>query len=330
MQVAAAKRRIAKPAELLAVCFLLPLTLCLAPVVPARGQPRADDGSEPRFKLSVDVDLVVLHATVLGRKGSFVPGLRSGNFQVYEDGMPQHIKFFEDGDVPVTAGLVVDHSGSMRSKRADVLKGAFAFTRSSNPRDEMFVVNFNEHAWLGLPPAVPFASNPALLENAIAETLPTGRTALYDAIGLALEHLGRAHLEKKVLVVISDGGDNSSHHTWPEVREMAEASSAIIYTVGLVDEQDRDWNPRVLRRLARETGGEVFLPRETGAVAGICEQIARDIRHQYTIGYIPLNRRRDGTYRAIRLAVTSPGGQKLSVRTRAGYLAAEPLPAEAP
>lgn len=286
---------------------------------------------EAGFNISVDVDLVVLQATVRDRKGGFVSGLPSEDFRVYEDGVPQTTGFFSHEDVPVTVGLVVDHSGSMRPKQMEVVAAALAFARSSNPKDEMFVVNFNERAWLGLSAAVPFTGNPALVEGALNRDVPRGRTALYDAIAMALGHLRQAAFEKRILIVISDGGDNASHHRWPEVRAMAEASNAIIYTIGLFDERDPDWNPNVLKRLAVETGGEVFLPRENTAVVQICEQIAHDIRNQYTIGYVPENRRRDDTYRSIRLAVTTPLHAKLSVRTRAGYIAAaRPLPRVSP
>src|SRR5579863_3051655 len=219
----------------------------------------------------------------------------------------------------------------MRSKAADVVAAALVFTRLSNPRDEIFVVDFNERVWLGLPAAAPFTGNLAKVEAALSGDLPSGMTALYDAIRLALRQLRQASFEKRVLIVISDGGDNASHYKWPEVRAMAQASNAIIYTVGLFEEEDPDWNPHVLKRLAAETGGEGFLPRENSAVVRICHQIARDIRNQYTIGYVPVNRRRDGTYRTIRLAVTSPVHARLSVRTRAGYIAAaQPIPQVAP
>lgn len=252
-------------------------------------------------------------------------------FGSMKDGVPQTTGFFSHEDVPVTVGLVVDHSGSMPPKQTDVVAAALAFARSSNPKDEMFVVNFNERAWLGLSAAVPFTGNPALVEDALDRDVPRGRTALYDAIAMALGHLRQAAFEKRILIVISDGGDNASHHRWPEVRAMAEASNAIICTIGLFDEQDLDWKPNILKRLAVETGGEVFLPRENTAAVQICEQIGRDIRNQYTIGYVSANRRRDGTYRTIRLAVTTPFHAKVSVRTRAGYIAAaRPLPRVAP
>jgi Ca-activated chloride channel homolog len=331
MKVMAAERRIRKaPAVLAALLAQVPLLFFLWPADLATGQPaQAADRSHPGFKISVDVSLVVLHASVRDHRGGFVSALQSENFKVYEDGVPQEIKLFAHEDAPVTVGLIIDNSGSMRPKRGDVMSSALAFARSSNPRDEMFLVHFNERAWLGLPPAVMFTGDHGLLEAALTRGVPGGRTAIYDAIALGLEHLERAHFDKKALVVISDGGDNASRRSWPEVRTMAQASDAIVYTVGLADEEDPDWNPAVLKRLAQETGGEAFLPREMRAVTGICEQIARDVRNQYTIGYVPSSGRRSGGYHTIRATASSPGQSKLSVRTRAGYLAAPvPVPAK--
>ncbi len=317
------------PVRLAPLLKQAPLLFLLWPAGAATGQSaQAADRQDPDFKISVDVSLVVLHASVRDHKGGFASALAAGNFKVYEDGVPQEIKLFSHEDAPVTVGLIIDNSGSMRPKSRDVRSSALAFARSSNPRDEMFLVHFNERAWLGLPPAVSFTGDHGLLETALGRGVPGGRTAIYDAIALGLEHLEHAHFDKKALVVISDGGDNASRHSWPEVRAMAQASDAIIYTVGLVDEDDPDWNPRVLKRLAQETGGEVFLPRETSAVAGICERIARDMRNQYTLGYVPSNGRHNGAYHTIRVTASLPGQPKLSVRTRAGYLAA-PLPAPA-
>jgi VWFA-related protein len=153
-------------------------------------------------------------------------------------------------------------------------------------------------------------------------TAPTeGQTALYDAVAMGLEHLQAGSRDKKVLLVISDGGDNASRRSLDQIMKLAAQSSAVIYTVGLFDEQDPDRNPDVLKRLAKTTGGEAFLPGETGDVVAICERIARDIRHQYTIGYVPSNPARDGSYRAIRVLARTKDQGKLSVRTRTGYLA---------
>jgi VWFA-related protein len=269
----------------------------------------------------VDVALVVLHATVTDRQGSLVTNLGERDFEVYENGIPQNVRLFKNEDVPVTVGLVIDHSTSMRPKLAEVVAAARTFARSSNPEDEMFVVNFHEIASLGLPAGMRFTHSIAELQPAIITAPTEGQTALYDAVAMGLEHLQAGSRDKKVLLVISDGGDNASRRSLDQIMKLAAQSSAVIYTVGLFDEQDPDRNPDVLKRLAKTTGGEAFLPGETGDVVAICERIARDIRHQYTIGYVPSNPARDGSYRAIRVLARTKDQGKLSVRTRTGYLA---------
>jgi Ca-activated chloride channel homolog len=282
----------------------------------------AGQGSDPgSFRISVDVALVVLHATVTDRQGSLVTNLGEQDFEVYENGVPQQVRFFKNEDVPVTVGLVIDHSTTMRPKIAEVTAAARTFARSSNPEDEMFVVNFHEIALLGLPPGMRFTHSITELQNAIMNAPPEGQTALYDAVAMGLEQLQTGSRDKKVLVVVSDGGDNASRRSLDQVMKLAGESSAVIYTVGVFDEEDPDRNPAVLKHLAKATGGEAFLPSELSEVVAISERIARDIRHQYTIGYIPSNPARDGSYRAIRLVVRAKGQGKLSVRTRAGYIA---------
>ena len=297
-------------------CFLPLIFLISAKPIP--GQTTAQPGNST---ISVDVDLVVLHATVRGRKGGFVSGLGKGDFKVLEDGAPQIVRVFEHEDVPVAVGLVVDNSGSMGRKRKEVTAAALAFVRSSNPQDEMFVVNFNERTAFGLPNTELFSASASKLERALNGVPANGKTALYDAIEVGLAHLKKATLDKKVLIVISDGGDNASHHTQGQVLESAGRSDAIIYTVGLFDEYDHDRNPGILRRIARATGGEAFLPNETSRVVPICERIAVDIRNQYTIAYVPSNQKLDNTYRTIILTAAGQHGEKLLVRTRSGYFA---------
>jgi VWFA-related protein len=269
----------------------------------------------------VDVPLVVLHATVTDRQGSIVTNLSQQDFEAYENGVTQHIQLFKNEDIPVAVGLVIDHSASMGPKLAEVASAARAFVRSSNRNDEMFVVNFNEVASLGLPPSIRFTDSSTELERAIGDVSAIGQTALYDAIAKALEQLQAASLDKKVLIVVSDGGDNASRLKLDEIMKLAEQSSAVIYTIGLFDDQDPDRNPGVLNRMTRATGGEAFLPRQLDEVKAICERIARDIRHQYIIGYVPGNPARDGSYRTIRLLARTKGQGKLSVRTRTGYIA---------
>jgi Ca-activated chloride channel family protein len=287
------------------------------------GQPLGGQtGSAPGDStISVDVNLVVLHATVLDRKGGFVSDLQKEDFHVYEDGAPQVIRVFDHEDVPVAVGLAVDNSGSMSRKRKDVTAAALAFVRASNPRDEMFIVNFNERVTFGLPDTRLFSASSMELEEALNGNPASGRTALYDAIEAGLNHLKKATVDKKVLIAISDGGDNASHHRLDQVLEDAGRSDAIVYTVGLFDEAEEGLNPGVLRKIARATGGEAFLPQETSQVVPICKQIAEDIRNQYTIGYIPSNQKLDNARRKIKVTAARRHGETLLVRTRAGYTA---------
>jgi VWFA-related protein len=294
----------------------LPLLFLFESVLAA--QPPLESGSTI---ISVNVNLVVLHASVHDRKGSFVSGLKAQNFRVFENGLPQTIKLVQHEDVPAAVGLVVDNSSSMRRKRDDVTAAALAFIRTSNPDDQMFVVNFSEDVSLGLPETEPFSASSSELVQALNGVPANGRTALYDAIETGLAHLKKATLDRKVLIVISDGGDNASHDTLNQVLDTAGRSNAVIYTVGLFDEYDEDRNPGVLRKIAAETGGEAFLPNNPSDLGKICERIAADIRNQYAIGYVPSDQKFTGHYRTIHVTATGLHGEKLEVRTRTRYLA---------
>ena len=185
----------------------------------------------------------------------------------------------------------------------------------------MFVVNFNEHVSLGLPANVPFTDQTAQLQDALSRFNPNGETALYDALAVALEHLKKGNRDKKVLIVVSDGGDNASKHNLAQIMAMAGQSDAIIYTIGIYTEEDPDQNPNALRQLSKATGGEAFFPQSVPEVVPLCERIAHDIRNQYTIAYAPANRTQDGAYRVIQVKAMASGYGRLSVRTRAGYYA---------
>jgi len=295
------------------------------PVLFLIGLVRSAEAQVPEpFQISVNVNLVVLNPTVRDRKGGFVSDLSERDFTVYENGVRQSIKLFRHEDVPVTVGLVVDHSGSMKPKLNDVITAARTFVQSSRPDDEIFVVNFNEKVTPVLPEAVLLGNQSDALARAISGTPATGRTALYDATLQAFSELsagGREKPGKKVLIVISDGGDNASRHHLAEVLKTAEQSSALVYTIGIFDEDDADKNPDVLSRLARATGGDAFFPGKNSEVVSICESIARDIRNQYTIGYVSSNASKPGAYRSIRMTAAAPGHGKLLVRTRSGYIA---------
>jgi Ca-activated chloride channel family protein len=301
---------------------MLPLFIAFAGGAVAQSTLTADDQAQRPFQISVNLDLVALQATVRDRKGGFASDLREQDFQVYEDGVRQTIRLFRHEDVPVTVGLVVDHSGSMNKKLPEVVAAARNFVGSSNPGDQMFVVNFNEKVSLGLPVAIPFSNRADELQAAIGVTPAAGETALYDAVSAALDRLKSGDREKKVLIVISDGGDNASLIKLPVVLKMAGESNAVVYTIGIFDPDDPDKNPDVLRRLARATGGEAFFPGELSEVIAICESIARDIRHQYTIGYVSGNSTKTAGYRVVRVAARS-AGKDLVVRTRSEYFAGE-------
>jgi Ca-activated chloride channel family protein len=310
----------------------LPLLLLMALgcYAPAQAPPPSEGLEQEAFRMSVDVDLVVLQATVRDREGRTVSGLGEQDFKVYQDGALQPIRLFRHEDTPVAAGLVIDHSGSMREKLAEVTAAARAFVQASNPEDQMFVVNFNERVSLGLPAAMRFSGSADELGSAIGAAAAIGTTALYDAIAEGLERLQESNRDKKVLIVISDGGDNASKLNLDRVLKMAEESSAIIYTIGIFDPDDPDRNPKVLRRLSQETGGEAFFPLQPRESLEICQRIARDIRDQYTIGFSSTNGKRNGAYHAIRVVAQAKGEGKLSVRTRAGYVAGRNSPAQRP
>lgn len=295
------------------------LALALGAQILAAQLPAVKASEEP-FKLTATAELVLLDVGVKDASGGRVSNLGKQNFQVYEDGKLQTITQFGSNDVPVTVGLVIDTSGSMRPKYTDVVTAALLFVHESNRNDEVFIVDFGDRVNYGLPPDVPFTDDLQLLSTALRLVEPAGRTALYDAVLSSLDHLGQGKRERKALVLISDGGDNSSVHKSEEVMRMVRESHATIYTVGIFDEYDRDQNPGLLRRLAQVSGGVAFFPDKVSELSGICRQIASDIRTRYTIGYVPLRSGEQGSLRKINVIALGPDGHKLVVRTRKSYL----------
>lgn len=278
--------------------------------------PTADQGI---YTIHDNVNLVLLDVSVKDPRGGYVTGLQRRNFQVYEDGQPRDITHFESVDTPVTIGLVVDNSGSMRTKRPDVVLAGLAFAKQSNPKDEFFVVNFNNSVVRGLPPRMLFTDDLQTLRAALYYGQPAGQTALYDAVAYALRHLEYSHLEKRTLIVVSDGGDNVSNTGFPQLLKLIEASRASIYTVGLYDPDDHDLNPGVLRKMASLSGGEFFEPGKLADVLPVFDKISKDIRNCYTVGYVPdeLNDKR--TIRNIKVTAAEDK-RKLLVRTRTTYI----------
>ena len=305
------------------VCLGVSVLLWTAVSAGGRGQTRATHTAakatdQENFTIQTTSRLVLLDVSVKDSSGGFVFGLTKDNFKVFENGKPEAISQFSNADNPVTVGLVVDESGSMRPKRPEVITAAWVFIQASNPMDETFVVNFNEKPRRGLPDNVLFSDNPKELRAALWQGTPEGRTALYDAIEMSLHQLEFGRQAKKALVVISDGGDNHSTHTEQQVMHDVLTSLATIYTVGIYDEDDPERNEGVLKDLAHVSGGVFYHPMDLKDIVPICRQIAKDIRSRYTIGYVPSVEGK--MVRHIKVVATSPNHQKLIVRTRTKYV----------
>ena len=273
----------------------------------------------PEFKIRADVELVLLDVSVKNPAGGYVTNLNKDQFRIFENGVPQTITEFGVADAPVTLGLIMDDSGSMAPRRASLNAAGVAFIEASNPRDQVFVVNFNDEVRRGLPDNVPFTDNIDLLRTALSKHKPEGRTALYDAVAYALKHLESGSREKKALVVVTDGGDTCSTHSFNQIMRLITESAATVYTVGILDPTDPDRNPGVLKRMAGVSGGECYLPTESEPILPICQRIAKDIRSRYTLGYRPVRTSDNASGRKIHVTASSPDYRKLVVRTRSAY-----------
>ncbi len=275
---------------------------------------------QPTFRAHSDI--VVVHALVEDGRGAAIADLTQDNFLVYEDNYPQRLSVFSAADAPASIGLLIDNSTSMAAKRELVVAAAVQFAELSNPRDEIFVLAFNEDVREVWEPRVIEESDISILRATLLNRIAArGKTALYDAVDQALDRFAHARHTRQVMVVISDGSDNASRTNQEEMFARIQASHAMIYTVVMRDPLDPDGNPGLLRRLSRDTGGESFTPRRIADVPEALEHIARDIRATYTLGYVPTNQARDGMRRKLRVVASHPDGRKLRVQTRGGYVA---------
>ena len=286
---------------------------------PAGQPPESKEGGVYIFKK--EVDEVVLHATVVDDHNRLVTNLARNDFTVFEDGKPQKITLFRREDIPVAMGIVIDNSGSMREKRPAVNTAAINLVQSSNPQDKVFIVNFNEEYFLDQD----YSSSISKLKDALERIEARGGTALYDATVASADHLKKSgDLEKKVLLVVTDGEDNASRESLEQaVRRLQDENGPTVYTIGLLQEEHSKRARRALREMAEETGGVAFFPKNLGEVNEITSQIAHDIRNQYTIGYKPDNPQRSGGYRQVKVDAQAKGYKKLQVRTRSGYYAGQ-------
>jgi Ca-activated chloride channel family protein len=282
-----------------------------------------NDGQKPEvggFIFHAETRLVVLHATVFDKSNHFVTNLPESAFKVYENSAEQVLKVFRREDVPVSVGIVVDNSGSMRDKREKVNAAALAFVKASNPQDEVFIVNFNDEAYLDQD----FTNKQELLQDALKKIDQRGGTAFFDAISMSLDWIkDHAKKDKKVILTVTDGEDNASQMTFEKLLRKAHEADVAIFSVGLLNEEERRAQrrtKRILTNLAEATGGAAFFPKELNEVDDIAHRVAADIRNQYTLGYSPTNQAEDGSFRQVKVLLVGPG-KNYTVRTRSGYYA---------
>jgi Ca-activated chloride channel homolog len=292
---------------------------------PATAQPTANDQIQPAndqsgmFVFKKQIEEVVLHATVTNEQRQLVPSLDKSAFTVFDNGVPQTITSFRREDVPVAMGIVIDNSGSMRDKRAKINQAVLNLIRASNSKDEIFVVNFSENPYLDQD----FTSDVNLLQAALHQVSLRGSTALYDAVVASSLHLDNAPLEKKVLLVITDGQDNMSRETLEEAsRRLQKPNGPTVYAIGLLGNGLQRSGREALQNLAERSGGVAYFPETLDQVDDITRTVARDIRSQYMIAYRPQNQNAKPQYQSVRVEAHANGYGKLTVRTKSGYFPA--------
>ena len=332
--------------ETLKISFLILAALCGQraafaqipfpnPQPPPPGEVAKPSSGQQGGSIKVTVNLVVLHTSVLDKGGKFVDDLKQENFRVFEENAEQKLSIFRNEDVPVSMGLVIDNSGSMKEKRARVNEAALTLVQASNPQDEAFVVNFNDDFFLDLDKD--FTNSIPELKEALERIDARGSTALYDAIIGSLDHLKKASKDKRVLLVVTDGDDNTSRNSLEKTLKELQKTSTVVYTIGLLGKDSGEEKrqakkaKKALQAIATASGGLAFFPADVAEVHALCEQVAHDIRHQYTLAYYPSNAAQDGTFRTVKVDVIPPRGKsKLTARTRNGYYApGTPSPTQA-
>lgn len=288
--------------------------------VPQQGQAPSSEKNDV-YVFKKEVDEVTLHASVVDDHFHPITDLTRNDFTVFEDGKPQKITSFRNEDIPVALGIVIDNSGSMRDKRPQVNAAAVNLVRSSNPQDQVFVVNFSEEYFLDQD----YTGSVPKLKDALERIESRGGTALYDAVVASADHLKKSGaLEKKVLLVVTDGEDNASRESLEQaLRRLEEKNGPTIYTIGLLGDEHEKRARRALREMAEDTGGVSFFPKNLSEVEAITQQIAHDIRNQYTIQYKPSTPQSAGGYRTVKVEAQAKGYKKLQVRTRSGYYAGQ-------
>lgn len=279
--------------------------------------PPAPQDDVPLFRL--DTRLVLLHASVVDKSGKLLTNIPQSAFKVLEDGVEQQLRLFRREDVPVSMGIIVDNSGSMTNKRTRVAAAALEMVKQSNPEDEVFIVNFNDDTHFDQP----LTNDVKKLQAALAKMEARGGTAMRDALSKSITYVKKnGKKDKKVLVVITDGNDNSSDVTLEQLLRQAQNSEVLIYSIGLLNEEEAGEAKsakKALKALADASGGLDYYPKSVSDVEEITPRVAHEIRNQYILGYTSSNQALDGTFRQIKVTVTGFGHP--TVRTRNGYYA---------
>ena len=302
------------------------------PVKPELESKSPQGDKQKEFRIGVNVDLVVIHTSVTDKTGLFVTGLKRENFKLFEDNIAQNILSFSQEDVPVSLGIIIDTSGSMRDKIDRVNKAALAFIKASNPDDEEFLIGFNSEVEL----LEDFTSDIDLISDTLNNTIVTGGTALYDAIYLATQKAQSGSKPKKAIIVITDGEDRDSYYKLDEMVAKVQESDVQIYSIGFLNAAPEKglfgrWSKSepekaqdALMRISEETGAKAFFPKDISEIDRIVSQVAHELRSQYSISYTSSNPARNGTWRRVKVALDLPIASSLHVRYRSGYFAAKP------
>jgi Ca-activated chloride channel homolog len=278
---------------------------------------------------SVDVDLVMMYASVFDKNGHFVGGVKKDNFKIYEDGIEQRIDRFSQEDVPISMGILLDLSGSMRGKIDQINKAASAFIRASNPQDQVFLIGFNDEVEL----LQDFTSDIDEITDALDNTVVMGGTALYDSIYLGVQKSHTGSRVKKAVVVITDGEDRDSYYKLDELIAKVQEMDVQVFSVGFLNDMpDKGIFGRfsksvpekahdALTRISEETGGKAFFPDKLTDIHTIVSEIAAELRNQYSIGYFSSNAARDGSFRRVKIELVGVNTATNHVRSRRGYFA---------
>lgn len=313
-------------AIILAGCSLLAaLALAQAPGPEKPNAPPAQPALKPDKAIQMNVELALVNVTVTEPFNRPVTGLEKENFRAFEDGVEQEIVHFSSEDVPVSIGVIFDLSGSMSNKLDKAREATIQFFKTANPKDEFFMVSFNDRAEM----ISPFTTSVEELQNKMMYTSAGGRTALFDGIYLGLSQMRGAHNAKKALLVVSDGGDNHSRYTETDVRNFLKEADCQLYAIGVYDANDMGrsreerYGPTLLAELAEMSGGRAFPVSRLSELPDIATKIAMELRNQYVLGYRPSNTEHDGTWRRIKVSIARlpKGFPPLNVYAKTGYYA---------